>query len=522
VAVHGAEAAAQCSAAETKAAVRVRLARRLVERGPVWATGERAGELAHTLVGGVDALDAYIAQYLPQAALAVLVPLLVLIAVVIADPLSALVLAITYPLVPVFMILIGVGARNRTRRRWLELSRLGAAFPDQVAGLATLKVFGRAEAAADTLEASGRKLRDVTMGVLRIAFLSAFVLELVAMLGTALVAVEIGLRLVYGRIGFASGLFVLLLTPEFFRPLRALGAAYHAGMAGTEAGRRISEVLESEMPPPAARGPSVDEPRADHAPAIALEHVSAAYGPDLPPALASVSFALAPGETVALVGPSGSGKTTVANLLLRFLDPQAGRILVDGRPLDRLDPDTWRDAVAWVPQRPHLFHDTVLENVRLGRPGATREQIEEAARQAAALELIEELPLGFDTPVGEGGLRLSGGEAQRLALARAFLKDAPFLVLDEPTSQLDPETEGRVAEALHRLRAGRTVLLIAHRLRTAAQADRVVRLRAGRVVAQGPPAEVLTFASTDPSAFADADRFASAPARPLPGDEGGR
>jgi ATP-binding cassette subfamily C protein CydD len=492
LAVYGAEVVAQRSAAETKRALRVRLARRLVDRGPVWTTNERAGELAHTLVGGVDALDAYVSQYLPHAALAVLTPVLVLVAVLVADPLSALVLAITYPLVPVFMILIGTRAAARTRRQWLELSRLGAAFLDQLAGLPTLKVFGRAEAAADTLEASGRKLRDVTMSVLRVAFLSALALELVAMLGTALVAVEIGLRLVYGRIEFSSGLFVLLLTPEFYRPLRALGAAYHAGMAGTEAGQRVFDVLEGEAATRVADpGVTVVGARAPGPPAITLEGVRAAYGPGLPPALDAVSFALAPGETLALVGPSGSGKTTVANLLLRFLEPHAGRITVDGEALDGKDPDAWRDGVAWVPQRPHLFYGTVLENLRLGRPDATREEIEEAARQAEALAFIEELPLRFDTPVGEGGLRLSGGEAQRLALARAFLKDAPFLVLDEPTAQLDPETEDRLARALRRLCAGRTVLLIAHRRRTVAEADRAVRLHAGRVVEQGAPGVLL-------------------------------
>jgi thiol reductant ABC exporter CydD subunit len=494
--LYAADTLAQGAAADIKRRLRVRLSRRLVERGPLWVAGERAGEVAHTVVGGVEALNAYYAQYLPQAVLAVLQPLLVLLAVFFADPLSAMVLFVTWPLIPLFMWLIGTRAAAETRRQWLELSRLGAAFLDAVTGLATLKALGRARDAGSALEAAGERLRVATLGVLRVAFLSALVLELLATLGTALLAVEIGLRLLYGRVAFASGLFVLVLTPEFYRPLRALGAAYHAGTAGREAGRRVIEVLCGEapapspspiVPPPGPRSRAADR---RPAPRIALEDVRADYGAGLPLALDGVSLTLGAGQTLALVGPSGSGKSTVANLVLRFLDPRSGRVLVDGRPLSLESPDEWRARVAWVPQRPWLFHGTVLDNVRFGRPEATREEVEAAARDAEALDFIAELPMGFDTQVGEGGLRLSGGQARRLALARAFLKDAPVLVLDEPTAWLDPETEDRLAATLRRLCAGRTVLLIAHRLRTVAGADRVAILRAGRVEEEGPPGEL--------------------------------
>lgn len=494
--LYAADGLAQGAAAETKRRLRVRLARRLIERGPLWVAGERAGEVVHTVVGGVEALDAYYAQYLPQAALAVLQPLFVLLAVLFSDPLSALVLFVTWPLIPLFMWLIGTRAGAETRRHWLELSRLGAAFLDTVTGLTTLKALGRAHATASALEASGERLRAATMGVLRVAFLSALALELLATLGTALLAVEIGLRLLYGQMAFASGLFVLVLTPEFYRPLRALGAAYHAGTAGREAGRRVFEVLGGEASATGA-GPLAEPAAAPlaatargPAPRIVLEDVRADYGAGPPLALDGVSLTLGAGQTLALVGPSGSGKSTVANLLLRFLEPRSGHVLVDGRPLAEQGQDEWRAQVAWVPQRPWLFDGTVLDNLCLGRPDATREEVEAAARNAEALDFIAELPAGFDTRVGEGGLRLSGGQARRVALARAFLKEAPVVVLDEPTAWLDPEMEDRLASALRRLCAGRTVLLIAHRLRTVAGADRVAILRAGRVEEEGPPGEL--------------------------------
>jgi thiol reductant ABC exporter CydD subunit len=497
-AAYGTEVAAQRAAAEAKCSLRTRLSRRIVERGPLWTVGERAGELAHTLVGGVEATDAYVAQYLPQLALSVLVPLLVLAAVAAADPVSALVLFLTYPLIPLFMGLIGSVSAVRTRRQWLELSRLGATFLDVVQGLPTLKALGAAGAAVDGLAASGERLRRVTLGVLRVAFLSALVLELVATLGTALLAVEIGLRLLYGRLDFAPGLFVLVLAPEFYRPLRALGSAYHAGMAGAEASQRIHEVLEAR--PPAerapgealvvARAPGPAGPGEAGPPGLIFDRVRARYSPDLSPALDGVSFRIDPGTTVALLGPSGSGKSTVANLLLRFLDPVSGEIVVDSVPLPLVDAASWRKRLAWVPQRPHLFHGTVLDNIRLGRPEATAAQVAEAARLADATAFIDELPDGLHTQLGEGGQRLSGGQAQRVALARAFLKDVPLVVLDEPTAHLDPDSEDRLLPALHRLREGRTVLLIAHRLRTALDADRVVLLSRGRVEEAGVPREL--------------------------------
>ena len=484
----GGDLAAQRLAARMKLELRERLARHLLALGPRYLAGERTGELAQTMTGGIESLEAWYAQYLPQVAMAVLVPVLVGAFVFHADWLSGLVLLLTFPLIPLFMALIGGLARERTRRQWVTLSRMSARFLDALQGLATLRAFGRGADHAAALEEAGEGYRRITMGVLRVAFLSGLVLELIATLSTAVVAVEVGLRLLYGRIGFREALFVLVLAPEFYRPLRALGAAFHAGMAGAEAAGRVFEVLDTPpMVPSGPAAPAVGEsrPPAGEPPAVAFEAVTFEYAAGAPPALDGVSFDIEPGTTLALVGPSGAGKTTAAHLLLRFLEPGRGRIRVDGRPLSERDPDEWRRHVAWVPQRPHLFHGTVLDNLRLARPEATRDEVEAAAHAASALAFVRELPRGFDTPVGEDGARLSGGQAQRIALARAFLRAAPVLVLDEPTSQLDPEQDALVREAMARLRRGRTVLLIAHRLPTVFDAARIVLLSGGRVIEEG-------------------------------------
>jgi thiol reductant ABC exporter CydD subunit len=505
-AVWGQEVLAQRFSGRVRLRVRDRLVRRLLALGPRFASGERTGELANTLIGGVEALDAYLGQYLPQASLAALVPALVLLAVLLADPLSALVLLLTFPLVPLFVWLLGSAARQRTRRQWLVLSRLSAAFLDALQGLPTLKAFGQAEASAEGIAAASDRYRQVTLRVLRLAFVSALVLEGLATLGTAVVAVEVGLRLLYSRIVFTDALFVLVVTPEFYRPLRALGASFHAGLAGREAAARIAEVLKAPGPlvAPAVlvaatsiRSAPVDGawPSAafggGRAPAIAFEDVRFAYAPGRPPALDGLSLRIDAGLTLALVGPTGAGKTTVAHLLLRFLEPDAGTIRIDGEPLSSLSPEDWRRRVAWVPQNPRLFHGSVLDNLLLARPGAPMAAVEHAASLAHVDTFVRELPRGWETPVGEGGERLAGGQAQRVALARAFLEDAPVLVLDEPTAQLDPEHEAFVVDAIERLRCGRTVLLIAHRITTVMNADRIALLSRGRVVEEGTHRHLL-------------------------------
>ncbi|HSD80381.1 MAG TPA: thiol reductant ABC exporter subunit CydD [Solirubrobacteraceae bacterium] len=482
----GFEVAGRLGAARVMSELRGRLVRHLLADRPGGLAGERAGELASVAVSGVDALEPYFARLVPAAVLAALVPPAILAWAVPLDWQAAAILAVSAPLVVVFMILIGKAAAARTRARWRTLGVLSAHFLDVVEGLQTLRANDRAGAQEATLRRVGDRYRAETMGTLRVAFLSALVLELVAMLGTALVAATIGVQLVEGQLGFRAGLTVLILAPEVYLPLRQLGAQFHASADGLAAAERIFAVLDE---PATVAVSAVPRPAPDPARApVRLEGVAFAH-PGREGTLRDVDLELAPGELVALVGPSGAGKSTLASLLLRLADPHAGRVTCAGVDLRDVDPRDWRRRVAWVPQRPTLFAGTVADNIRLAAPAAGDDAVRAAAAAAAALEVVQALPDGFATRVGEGGRPLSAGQAQRIALARAFLADAPLLVLDEPTAHLDEATAAAVDAAIGRLAAGRTTLLIVHRPALAARADRVVTLAGGRLHAASPSLE---------------------------------
>ena len=478
LAAAGFEATGRIGAASVMSGLRERLVEKLLLERPGGLAEEQSGELAAVSVQGVDALEAYFARYLPQLVLAVLAPVAILAWVVPRDWEAAAIMAVTLPLIPVFMVLVGGLAERRTRARWHTLSVLGARFLDTVGGLETLRAFGRAAAQEEAIAASSERYRRETMGTLRVAFLSAFVLELLAMLGTALVAVTVGVQLADGGLGLEAGLTVLLLAPELYAPLRQLGAQFHASADGLAAAERILAFLDlpASVAVPGRPRPAPDPGGA----AIACEGVRFSH-PGTAPVLEDAWLALEPGETVALVGASGSGKTTLLSLLLRLADPEAGRVACGGVDLREVDPRAWRRQVAWVPQRPTLFAATVADNIRLADPAASDARVRDAARQAGALEVVESLPGGLDARVGEGGRRLSAGQARRIALARAFLSDAPLVVLDEPTAHLDAESAALVDEALVRLLEGRTALLAVHRPALARRADRVVELRDGRI-----------------------------------------
>ncbi len=485
-ATYAASIASARLALTVKNALRQRFVAQLYALGPAYSRAERSGDLVLTATEGVEKLDGYFRDYLPGMFTAVFLPLLILLVVLPLDLLTFAVLLITAPLIPFFMMLIGRAAGALAQRQFFEMRYLGAHFLDVMQGLTTLKLFNRSRYQIETIRRITDEFRAATMRVLRIAFLSALTLELLATLSVAIVAVEIGLRLLDGEIGFGHALFLLVIAPEFYLPLRALGAKFHNATEGKAAAERLYAVLDT----PPVEPPTASQPMPHHM-AISFEHVVLSYDDGARPALRDLSFAIEPGERVALVGASGGGKTTVANLLLGFVQPDAGRITVDGVDLRALPLVDWRARIAWVSQSPYLFNTTVAANLRLSRPAATDADLIAAAMAAGAHGFITQLPDGYQTLCGERGLRLSGGQAQRIALARAFLRDAPLLILDEPTSQLDPDGEAEVIAALNRLAQGRTVLLITHRLSAALDADRILLIDAGAIVEQGSHAELL-------------------------------
>jgi ATP-binding cassette, subfamily C, bacterial CydD len=480
------ETTAQQGALRVKNDLRERLFAHVLQLGPAYARSERSGELTTTLTEGVERLDPYFARYLPQVFLSVCVPMLIVGYILPRDIASSVLLVVTAPVIPVMMILVGSYAEEHTRRQWLALSRMGAHFLDALQGLPTLRVFGRVAAEEEKVERVSGEFRERTLKVLRYAFLSGLVLEFMTAAAIALVAVVLGVRLINGAISFQDAFLVLLLTPEFYRPLRELGTHRHAGMEGKAAAERIFEILDTPAPADGSSQVSLTG-RLE----ISFSGVRFTYpGRDLP-ALDGLTLTLPAGSRTAVVGRSGSGKSTMVGLLLRFLDPDAGVISANGVTIGDLPAGAWREHVALVPQRPHLFYGSVLENIRLAKPNATRPEIERAAELAGAAQFIRRMPQGYDTQIGERGQRLSGGEAQRLAIARAFLKDAPLLVMDEPTSCLDPESERLVRDALDHLARGRTSLIVAHRLNTVSTADRIVVLHEGWVAETGTHAELL-------------------------------
>jgi ATP-binding cassette subfamily C protein CydD len=477
---------AQNGAIRVKSELRERLFAHLLRLGPAYCHGEHTGELVATANEGIERLDAYISRYLPQIFLSVMIPLLICVVIFPFDWMSATLLLVTGPVIPLLMILVGSYAEQHIQRQWLALSRMSAHFLDVIQGLPTLKLFNRSSAEHSRIARVSERFRAQTMKSLRLAFLSGMVLEFMTCIAIGLVAVVLGVRLLDGSISFESAFFVLLLAPEFYRPLRDLGTHRHAGMEGKAAAKRLSEILATPLP---LREGSTSSPRPTGQLEIALRHVAYSYPENNNhPALKDASLVLPACTCTALVGRSGAGKSTLVNILLRFIDAQDGEITINGIPLASLPPALWREYIALVPQKPYLFHDSVSANIRLANPQATDQEVERAAELAGAAEFIARLPQGYATQIGERGARLSAGQAQRIAIARAFLKDAPFLILDEPTSSLDPESETLIRQALEHLLRDRTVLVIAHRQNTIACAQQVAVLDHGALIEVGSPA----------------------------------
>ncbi len=478
------------AAAEIKRNLRQTLHQHILSLGPIATDGERSGELINTLIDGVEALEGYYARYLPTMSLVVLIPLSILIFVFPIDWISGLVLLVTAPLIPFFMILIGKGTERLNKKQWREMARMSAHFLDMIQGLSTLKIFNASQREIETIRRISTEYRQSTMSVLRVAFLSSLVLEFLASVSIAIVAVLVGFRLLYGEIDFFYGFFALLLAPEFYLPLRNMGTHYHARLEAIGAAEKMLDILAKPIPAHALANNDKSLIATNKPINIQFDQVSYAYD-NRGIALQPLKLSIPAGSRTALVGKSGAGKTTIIRLLAGFISPTSGEIKINDHNLNQLKLEDWRKHIAWVPQNPYLFHGSIRENIALGMPEASEEKIRTAAKLAHIDQYIQNLPEAYNTLIGERGQGLSGGQIQRIALARAFLKDAPIILLDEATANLDAESEQLIQQSLDQLGQNKTLIMIAHRLKTVEKADQILVMDKGQVTQTGTHKELL-------------------------------
>ncbi len=491
---------AQQTAVSIKSGLRQNLFSHLIKLGPAYTRTGKTGELIAILMEAVEKLDDYFTKYIPSVIHIIILPVTIIIFTFSIDWPSGLIMTITAPLILFFMWLIGTYAKKLTQDQWGQMSRLSSHFLDVLQGLKTLKIFGMNHQEAENVYKSSDDFRIITMRVLKVAFLSGMVLELAASISIALVAVQVGIRLIEGMMSFQPGLFVLLLAPEFYLPFRTLGSHHHAGMEGSAAAQKLFEIMDTQEDSGSIKVPenvSLSASPADLSKdpkglTIHFKEVCFTYPDADKPVLQNINCTLNPGTLTALAGPTGSGKSTLARLLLGFLHPDSGIISANNYCVMEMEKEFWQQFIAYVPQHPHFFNGTILENLLMSKPHANMDEAEHAAQRSGAHAFIEQLPQGYHTPLTDNASRLSGGEKQRLAIARALLKDAPLLIMDEPTSSLDPESEQRAAEATELIANNRTTLVIAHRLRTVKNADNILVFNKGTIAETGRHNELIS------------------------------
>jgi ATP-binding cassette subfamily C protein CydD len=469
--------------------VKLQLRKMLLEKvgrlGPAWVKRQKSGEITTTFLQGTESLENYYSLFLPQVIQTVIIPLIILIIVFPVDALTGVVFVVTAPLIPIFMILIGRLAENITGRQWQQLHRMGDFLLDSIKGLKTLLLLGRNDQRLDEIKKVSENYRVKTLNVLKITFLSAFTLEMVATIATALVAVQIGLRLLYGNLDFKESFFILLLAPEFYLPMRNLSMRYHSAMTGIEAANSIFSILDS---PETASGhyqliSFVDrDPKGQK---IVFQKLSYRYPESNQDVLSQFSFIFLPGRHYAICGPNGAGKSTILNLLLRFIRPDSGSIIVGTNDISLWSSSDWRRHISYINQKPSLFNTTLLENVRLFDPTYSEDQVLNALERASLDKLVRSLPEGLHTQMMELGARFSAGERQRLAIARAFLKNAAIVLMDEPTSHLDAELNEEMLGSIDLLISGRTSITVAHHLPLIKMADEILYMSQGKLIKSG-------------------------------------
>ncbi len=458
-----------------------RLYRHLQHLIPAGVAGEDAGSMAEIVTSGVEGLESYLTRFLPQLILAALLPLLVLVVVFPAEWKAGLVLLFSAPFIPLLMILIGKGAERLNQRQWGKLTRMAGHLLDLVQGLPDLKMFGAAGREAGRVAEISAEYRRSTMAVLKIAFLSALMLEFFATVGTAVVAVIIGFMLLSGKLELINGLFVLLLAPEFYLPLRSLGLSWHSRMNGTAAAARILLLLQ---PLPLQESGTLPLPQ--RAPGLQLENVTFRYGSNRG-GIQNINLELPAASVTSIIGESGSGKSTLARVLLGLSKPENGRVLVDGSDLNTLDQNRWRERLAWVPQRPFFSAASIRENLLAARRDAGDKELWDALAAAALSDAIGKLPQGLDMQLGDRGAGLSGGELRRLALARLVLRNPLMIVLDEPTAGLDRHNEELIVDTIERLSIDRTMIIISHRQEAFRNCTQLLQMADGRLVLAAIP-----------------------------------
>lgn len=454
---------------------------------------ESTGELTNTLINGVDRLEEYFLKFLPQIFLSVFTPILILIFVFPLDWLTGIIFIVTAPIIPIFMFLIGSIAEKMNQKQWQTLSRMSAYFLDVLQGLVTLKLFNKTNQALNNIAKISESFRIRTLNVLKIAFLSALVLEVAATISVAVIAVEIGLRLLSGNFVFTDALFILIIAPEFYLPFRMLGTSYHAGMDGVSSFERINNLLNQQSSNLKISSSNNNEEFIFSGnDQIILKNISYTYADRTTKALDYVSFIIKPKTITALVGLSGSGKTTLMNILLRFITQNEGEILIGKKNLQTFNENKWRNNISWMPQNPHLFTKSILENINIAKNDASLDEVIESAKKAKIHDFISSLPDTYNFVPGEQGTKLSGGQIQRIALARAYLRNTPLLFIDEPTANLDPIVEDEITQDMYNLFSGKTVIIIAHRLNTIKKADNIILMNEGKIIESGNHNELLS------------------------------